>query len=208
MFRHLAPIIITGLLLSACASGPAATTGADGAVAAGVSAAAGAGASASSVTVLNIAASSHWIAEENLVPDDPMLALVGAGVSVTDNPLGVHATCNAANGAITMRLGKQDVTRVGQSATYRIRTGVTIREIAGRFEQNRRAPEASFAFSITPADLLGMGQIDMVSFISDKGDVEWTLVRDAGAQVQAKHIASLKGLSTAARDFLVFCNPK
>ena len=44
-----------------------------------------------------------------------MLALVGAGVGVTDNPLGVHATCNAANGGITMRVGKQDVTRVGRT---------------------------------------------------------------------------------------------
>ncbi len=160
------------------------------------------------MTLLNIAATSQWAAEENLVPDDPMLALVGAGVSVTDNPQGMSATCNAANGGITMQVGKQDITRVGQSATYRIRSGATMREVNGKFEASRRSPDANFAFTISSADLLGIGQLDMVSFLSDKGEVEWTLVKDPAAPVQAKYIGSLKGFDKAARDFLVYCNPK
>lgn len=207
MFNRIALAAAAGLLATACASTTASTPD-GGPVPSSPAGAATAPAGASAVTVLNIAATSQWAAEENLVPDDPMLALVGAGVATTDNPLGVHATCNAANGGITMRVGKQDVTRVGQSATYRIRSGATMREVNGKFEQNRRAPDANFAFSISSADLLGIGQLDMVSFLSDKGEVEWTLVKDPAAQMQAKYIGSLKGYDTAARDFLVYCNPK
>jgi hypothetical protein len=208
MFKRIALAAAAGLLATACASTTASTPDGGGPIASTPAGAATTPAGASAVTVLNIAASSQWAAEENLVPDDPMLALVGAGVTVTDNPLGVSATCNAANGGITMRVGKQDVTRVGQSATYRIRSGATMREVNGKFEQNRRAPDANFAFSISSADLLGIGQLDMVSFVSDKGEVEWTLVKDPASQVQAKYIGSLKGFDTAARDFLVYCNPK
>lgn len=207
MFNRIALAAAAGLMATACASTTASTPD-GGPIPSSPAGAATAPAGASAVTLLNIAATSQWAAEENLVPDDPMLALVGAGVATTDNPLGVHATCNAANGGITMRVGKQDVTRVGQSATYRIRSGATMREVNGKFEQNRRAPDASFAFSISSADLLGIGQLDMVSFVSDKGEVEWTLVKDPASQVQAKYIGSLKGFDTAARDFLVYCNPK
>lgn len=207
MIKRIALAAAAGLLATACASTTASTPD-GGPIASTPAGAATTPAGASAVTLLNIAATSQWAAEENLVPDDPMLALVGAGVGVTDNPLGVHATCNAANGGITMRVGKQDVTRVGQSATYRIRSGATMREVNGKFEQNRRAPDANFAFSISSADLLGIGQLDMVSFVSDKGEVEWTLVKDPAASVQAKYIGSLKGFDTAARDFLVYCNPK
>lgn len=208
MFKRTALAAAAGLLATACASTTASSPDGGGPIASSPAGAGTTPAGASAVTVLNIAASSQWAAEENLVPDDPMLALVGAGVAVTDNPLGVSATCNAANGGITMRVGKQDVTRVGQSATYRIRSGATMRDVNGKFEQNRRAPDANFAFSISSADLLGIGQLDMVSFVSDKGEVEWTLVKDPAAPVQAKYIGSLKGFDTAARDFLVYCNPK
>ena len=208
MFNRIALAAAAGLLASACASTTASSPDAGGAASTGTPGAATTPAGASAVTLLNIAATSQWAAEENLVPDDPMLALVGAGVSVTDNPLGVQATCNAANGGITMRVGKQDITRVGQSATYRIRSGATTREVNGKFEPSRRSPDSNFAFAISSADLLGIGQLDMVSFLSDKGEVEWTLVKDPAAPVQAKHIGSLKGFDAAARDFLVYCNPK
>ncbi len=207
MFSRIALAAAAGLMAAACAtSAPASPdAGSSGTATPG---AATTPAAASSVTVLNIASTSHWAAEENLVPDDPVLALVGANVAVTSNPLGVYASCNAANGGITMRVGKQDIARLGQSATYRIRTGATMREINGKFEQAKGSSDANFVFPITSADLLGIGQLDMVSFLSDKGEVEWTLVKDAAAQVQAKHIGSLKNFDTAARDFLVYCNPK
>jgi hypothetical protein len=208
MFNRLALAAAAGLLATACASTTTSSPDAGGSASTGAPGAATTPAGASAVTLLNIAATSQWAAEENLVPDDPMLALVGAGVSVTDNPQGVHATCNAANGGITMRVGKQDITRVGQSATYRIRSGATTREVNGKFEASRRTPDANFAFTISSADLLGIGQLDMISFLSDKGEVEWTLVKDPAAPVQAKYIGSLKGFEPAARDFLVFCNPK
>jgi len=210
MFNRIALAAAAGLLATACASGPAAAPDGGAAPASndGSPTAATAPAAASSITVLNIAASSHWAAEENLVPDDPMLALVNATTNNADNPLGVAATCNAANGGITMRLGKQDTARVGQSATYRLRSGASTRDIHGKFEVVRRSPDTHFAFTITSADLLALGQLDMVSFVSDKGEVEWSLVKDAGASVQAKHIGSLKDFDKAARDFLVYCNPK
>lgn len=209
MFNRIALAAAAGLLATACASSPAATPDGGAAPAGGGStSAATAPAAASAITVLNIAATSHWAAEENLVPDDPMLALVNASTNNTDNPQGVAATCNASNGGITMRLGKQDTARVGQSATYRLRTGASMRDLNGKFEVVRRSPDTHFAFTITSADLLALGQLDMVSFVSDKGEVEWSLVKDAGAQVQAKHIGSLKDFDKAARDFLVYCNPK
>ena len=210
MFSRIALAAAAGLLATACASAPALTP--DGAAIAPAatngSGAATAPASASAVTVLNIAATSHWAAEENLVPDDPVLALVASNAGNTDNPLGVQASCNAANGGITMRIGKQDPARTGQSATFRLRTGASVRDISGKFETIRRSPDTHFSFAISSADLLGLGQLDIVSFVSDKGEVEWSLVKDASAPVQAKHIGSLKDFETAARDFLVYCNPK
>ena len=103
---------------------------------------------------------------------------------------------------------KQDPARAGQSATFRLRTGASARDISGKFEVIRRSPDTHFSFPITSADLLGLGQLDIVSIVSDKGEVEWSLVKDASAPVQAKHIGSLKDFETAARDFLVYCNPK
>ncbi len=208
MFSRIALAAAAGLLATACASSPAAPDGALTPAADNGAAVTPAPASASAVTVLNIAATTHWASEENLVPDDPILALVNASASTTDSPQGVQATCNAANGGVTMRLGKQDATRVGQSATYRIRTGAGTRDLNGKFEANRRSADADFVFPITSADLLGIGQLDIVSFVSDKGEIEWSLVKHNDTQVQAKHIGSLKDYDKAARDFLVYCNPK
>ena len=80
------------------------------------------------------------------------------------------------------------------------RTGASARDISGKFEVIRRSPDTHFSFPITSADLLGLGQLDIVSIVSDKGEVEWSLVKDASAPVQAKHIGSLKDFETAARD--------
>ena len=60
---------------------------------------------------LNIAANSQWEAEERLMPQDPILALIMSGGTV-EAPAGFYMTCNPANGSITARLGKQPSARV------------------------------------------------------------------------------------------------
>ncbi len=209
MFSRIALAAAAGLLAAACASTTAATPG-EGTVAApgDSSSASPSPAGPVGTTLLNIAATSYWVAEERLIPEDPVLALVGAGASDADNPVGMLIKCNAANGGITVRVGKQDATRAGQSATYRLRTGASMREVNGKFEANPRTTDTDFVFPISSADLVALGQLDMVSFVSDKGEVEWSLVKDANAQVQAKYVGSLKEFAGATRDFLTFCNPK
>ena len=209
MLSRIALAAAAGLLAAACASTTATAPG-DGTVAApgNTSSASPAPAEPVGTTLLNIAATSHWVAEERLIPEDPVLALVGAAASDADNPMGMLIKCNAANGGITVRVGKQDVTRAGQSATYRLRTGASLREVNGKFEASPRTTDTDFVFQISSADLVALGQLDMVSFVSDKGEVEWSLVKDAGAQVQAKYIGSMKEFAGATRDFLNFCNPK
>jgi hypothetical protein len=209
MFSRIALAAAAGLLAAACASTSATAPG-DGAVAArgGASSASPAPAEPVGTTLLNIAATSYWVAEEKLIPDDPLLALVENGATDADNPKGILIVCNAANGGISVRVGKQDATRAGQSATYRIRTGASMREVNGKFVANTRSADTDFVFPISSADLVALGQLDIVSFVSDKGEVEWSLVKDAGAQVQAKHIGSLKQFPGATREFLDFCNPK
>jgi hypothetical protein len=128
------------------------------------------------------------------------------GVRDTDKSAGVYAQCNAANGNITMHLGKQ-TGRTGE-ATFKVRSGAGTRDINGRFSTKASTGETSFAFPITSADLLAMGQPDMISFVSDRGEVEWALVKNPAAQVQAKYVGSLTGFATAASDFLNYCNPK
>ena len=53
-----------------------------------------------------------------------------------------------------------------------------------------------------------LGQLDMVSLVSDQGEVQWALVKSPTATPQAKYVGSLKNFSTAASDFLNYCNPK
>lgn len=208
MINRITLAAAAGLLAAACASTPAAGPG-DGTIAApGDTSASPAPAEPAGTTLLNIAATSHWVAEERLIPEDPVLALVAANALGADNPLGMLIKCNAANGGISMRVGKQDVTRVGQSATYRLRIGASLREVNGKFEANPRSTDTDFVFPISSADLVALGQLDMVSIVSDKGEVEWSLVKDAGAQVQAKYVGSMKEFAGATRDFLSFCNPK
>lgn len=209
MFSRITLAAAAGLLAAACASGPSSVSD-DGSMsgASSGSSTTTTPAEPMGATLLNIAATSHWVAEERLIPEDPLLALVDAMDTIADNPKGMLIKCNAANGGITVHIGKQDATRVGQSATYRIRTGAGLREVNGKFEANPRAADANFVFPISSADLVALGQLDIVSFLSDRGEVEWSLVKDAGAQVQAKYIGSMKEFAGATRDFLNFCNPK
>lgn len=204
MFSRIALIAAAGLLAVACASNPAPAGGGTVTADTAPSVTSTPAAAAGTATISNLAASTSWFAEEKLIPDDPALALVMTGVRDTDKSAGVHAECNAANGSITMHLGKQ-TGRTGD-ATFKVRAGAGTRDINGRF--STKAGETSFAFPVTSADLLAMGQPDMVSFVSDRGEVEWALVKNTGAQVQAKYVGSLTGFDAAARDFLNYCNPK
>jgi hypothetical protein len=156
---------------------------------------------------LNISGSSQWEAEERLMPQDPILALIMTGGTV-EAPAGFYMTCNPANGSITARLGKQPSARVGQQAVYRLRMGAEAKVVEGKFETNTKNPDADFVFPLTSADLRAMAGMDMVSVVTDAGEVQWAFVRDPAAQVQARYVASLKNLAQQSRDYLVFCNPK
>jgi hypothetical protein len=201
MLKRITPIAALGALAAACASNPepiAAPSSSTGAAPLAPSAA---------PTAVNMAATTTWVAEERLLPQNPILALVSASGTV-DNPAGFFMTCNPANGTITARLGKQPAARVGQTATYRIRMGAEAKAFEGKFETNPKTPEADFVFPIASIDLRTMAQLDMVSVLTDQGEVQWAFVRDPAAQVQAKYIASLKDMPQQSRDYLEFCNPK
>ncbi len=206
MFKRIALLTATGLMAAACASSPAVEPPAVALPGAAVTP--GPATPAGTMTVANMAATTFWLAEENLIPDDPILALVNNGARNADTNAGIAVVCKAANGNISFRLGKQPATRVGQAATFKLRAGPGARDIEGKFEANRRSPEADFVFPITSADLLAMGQLDMVSLVSDQGEVQWALVKSPTATPQAKYVGSLKNFSTAASDFLNYCNPK
>ena len=200
MLIRISLLTAAGVLAAACASDPATAPSAGGAVSPGPSTAAAA-------PLLNIAATSQWVTEERLMPQDPILALVNAGGTV-DSPAGFYMTCNPANGTITARLGKQPTTRVGQEATYRIRMGAEAKSVAGKFETNPKAAEADFVFPLQSIDIRTMAQLDMVSVLTDQGEVQWAFVRDPAAQVNARYIGSLNGMAQQSLDYLNFCNPK
>lgn len=200
MLKRLSMLAALGALASACAANPApagSSTGGPAPLTPGGTA-----------TALNIAGSSHWVAEERLMPQDPILALVSSTGGSVDSPAGFYMTCNPANGGITARLGKQPTARVGQTATYRIRMGVEAKPVEGKFETNPKNPEPDFVFSLASVDVRTMAQLDMVSVLTDQGEAQWAFVRDPAAQVQAKYVASLKDMATQSRDFMEFCNPK
>jgi hypothetical protein len=198
MLKRVSMLAAVGALASACAADPAPATGSSGPTSL---------TPAGAATAMNIASTTQWKAEERLMPQDPILALVNAGGSV-DNPAGFFMTCNPANGTITARLGKQSAARIGQTATYRIRMGVEAKPVEGKFETNPKSPEADFVFPLASTDVRTMAQLDLVSVLTDQGEVQWAFVRDPAAQVQAKYVASLKDMAAQSRDYMEFCNPK
>ncbi|MBK8839827.1 MAG: hypothetical protein IPO30_14280 [Hyphomonadaceae bacterium] len=202
MFHRIALLAAAGVLATACASSASTGATADAGSAVPLTPAA-----PTTVVVQNLAGNTAWLAEDNLIPQDPVLALVNAIGGSTDNPQGVVITCNAANGGTTVKLGKQPANRIGQNATYRIRTGASAQEVEGKFAANKSG-DADFVFPIRQADLLALSKLDMVSFLSDTGEVQWALVKDPAAPVQAKYIGSLKNMPKQTEDFMVFCNPK
>ena len=205
MFHRIALLAAAGVMATACASSPSSSGGMSTDTGGAVSLT---GATPTGTAVIaNMAATTAWAAEDNLIPQDPVLALVTATNGNVDQPQGVVISCNAANGGTTVKLGKQPANRVGQSATYRIRTGAGAQEVEGKFHASK-AGDADFVFPIRQADLLAMSKLDMVSVITDSGEVQWAFVKDPAAQVQAKYIASLKNMPKQTEDFIVFCNPK
>lgn len=207
MFSRIALISAAGLLAVACASNPAPAGGGTVTPDAAPSVTSAPAAVAGTATVSNMAPSTSWFAEEKLIPENPALALVMNGMMDTDKSAGVFAECNAANGSITMHLGKQAAGRMGD-ATFKVRAGAGTRDINGKFQTMRGSSEVTFAFPVSPADLLALGQPDIVSFVSDQGEVQWALVKNPATQVQAKYVGSLTGFGRAASDFLNYCNPK
>jgi len=205
MFHRIALLAAAGALATACASSPSSSGGmsTDAGGAVSLTGATPAG----TAVVANMAATTAWAAEDNLIPDDPILALVAAQGGNPNSPQGVVISCNAANGGTTVKLGKQPANRVGQSATYRIRTGASVQEVEGKFQASKSG-DADFVFPIRQSDLLAMSKLDMFSVLSDTGEVQWAFVKDPAAQVQAKYIASLKNMPKQTEDFIVFCNPK
>lgn len=199
MLKRLHLIAMAGVLAGACAtangpSTPAATT------------ASTAPAAPSVANVLNIAATSSWTAEERLLPQLPILALVNNSDPVS-NPAGFSMTCNPDNGQITARLGKQAAARVGQSATYKLKLDKESKPVEGKFA-NAKGGDIDFVFPLESVTLRTMAQLDEVAFDTDQGEAQWAFVRDPARQVKAKYVASLKNLNTASASYLVFCNPK
>jgi hypothetical protein len=200
MLKRLSMLAALGALASACAANPAPAGSAGGPTSLTPG--------ATTANAMNIASTTQWKAEERLMPQDPILALVNTTAGSVDNPAGFYLTCNPANGTIVGRLGKQPGNRVGQSATYRIRMGVEAKSVEGKFETNPKSPEPDFVFPLGSVDVRTMAQLDMVSVVTDQGEAQWAFVRDPGAQVQAKYVASLKDMAAQSRDFMEFCNPK
>jgi len=205
MFNRIALLAAAGVLATACASSPSSSGGmsTDAGGAVSLTGAAPAG----TAVVANMAATTAWAAEDKLIPQDPVLVLVNATNGSVNQPQGVQISCNAANGGTTVKLGKQPANRVGQSATYRIRTGAGVQEVEGKFQAGKSG-DADFVFPIRQADLLAISKLDMVSVLTDTGEVQWAFVKDPAAPVQAKYIASLKNMPKQTEDFIVFCNPK
>lgn len=204
MFHRIALLAAVGTLAAACASNPSAGSSISADTGGAVPLT---GAATTTVVVQNLAGNTAWMAEDNLIPQDPVLVLVNAIGGSTDKPQGVVITCNAANGGTTVKLGKQATNRIGQSATYKIRTGASMLDVEGKFAANKSG-DADFVFPIKQSDLLAISKLDAVSFVSDTGEVQWALVKDPAAQVQAKYIGSLKNMPKQTEDFMVFCNPK
>lgn len=166
----------------------------------------GAPAPSAPTTVLNIATASAWVSDERLLPQDPILALVGATGRLSDQA-GFSMTCNPDDGKITARLGKQAAARVGQTARYRVRAGSDTTNVDGKFEA--RGSEAEFVFPLPANALRNMSRADTVSIVTDGGETSWAFVKDAAAApTNARYVASLKDIGTETEAFLVFCNPK
>ncbi len=188
------------LTTAACASGPAPTP-----APAPSPAAPSAPAAPGVTTEFNVAATSVWVAEERLLPQQPILALVGPGGSV-EKPAGLSFVCNPSNGVITARLGKQPAARVGQNARYTLKLGQSNEAVEGAFQAG--SDGADFVFTLNSAKLRTLTQFNSVAFDTDQGEPQWAFVADPATPAKARFIGSLKNIRSEADSYLVFCNPK
>jgi hypothetical protein len=208
MSKRIAPVsaalLASALLVAGCASNPA--TEPSGPIA--TAPAASAPAVKAFTPALNLAAASTWLAEERLLPQQPILALIADGGSI-NAPVGLVLTCNPDNGVITARLPKQDATRVGKTAAFTMKIGAGAADVVdGKFELNARTQDASFAFPLKTQALQAVAKASEVSFNTDAGETQWAFVKDPAATPHARYIGSLKNIGPMSANFLTYCNPK
>ena len=134
---------------------------------------------------------------------DPRV-VVAAGRAIHDAPVAAGQAATATQNGRKFRATRAIVVDAARRTPLLARLDT----LEGKFEANRRSPEADFVFPITSADLLAMGQLDMISLVNDQGEVQWAFVKSPTATPQAKYVGSLKNFSQAAHDFLNYCNPK
>ncbi len=199
MSMRLGLLAASGLMAAACASQP--TTGSTGSSSGAVALT-----PAASAAIANMAATTTWMSEERLLPQDPILAMVQSGGSV-DSPAGFAVTCNPDNGSLTGHLGMQPASMAGQQATYRIRLGGRADRISGTFETDASG-DTKFVFPMESSALRQMSTLDTVTILDASAEPQWAFVSDPATQVSAKYIGTLSGIDQATQDFLVFCNPK
>ena len=201
MSMRLGLLAATGLMAAACASQPATSTSTGGSASGAVALT-----PAATAAIANVAASTTWMSEERLLPQDPILAMVASGGSV-DSPAGFAVTCNPDNGSLTGHLGMQPTSMTGQEATYRIRLGGRADRISGKFETDASG-DTKFVFPMESSALRQMSTLDTVTILDANADPQWAFVSDPSTPVSAKYIGTLAGIDQATQDFLVFCNPK
>lgn len=199
MSLRLGLLAASGLAAAACASQPATSsgTGSSGAVALTPTAAA---------AISNVAASTTWMSEERLLPQNPILAMVATDGSV-DSPQGFYVTCNPDNGSLTGHLGMQPAEMAGQDATYRIRLGGRADRINGSFATDASGG-TEFVFPMESSALRQMSTLDTVTILDANNDPQWAFVSSPGTTVSAKYVGTLNNIDMATQEFLVFCNPK
>lgn len=199
-----ATLLASASLVSGCASNPVAEPSGPIATAPAPSAPA----VTAFTPALNLAAASTWLAEERLLPQQPILALIADGGSI-NAPVGLVMTCNPDNGVITARLPKQDAGRAGKTATFKMKIGAgAVDEIDGKFEINARTQDASFVFPVRTQALQAIAKAAEVSFDTDAGEMQWAFVKDPAASPRAKYIGALKNIGPMSTNFLTYCNPK
>jgi hypothetical protein len=200
MLKRLSFAAAAATLATACATTttPAGTSGAATAGAVALTPAAAA-------TTLNIAASTSWLAEDGLIPDQPKLVLITQGGTV-DNSAGFALSCNPDNGMITGRLSKQAATRAGQEAVYKMKTGKSTISLDGQFMT--KGANTDFVFPLETKNLREIATSNVVTVTTDQGDTQWGFVVDPNTAVPAKYVASLKNFGAEMDSFIVYCNPK
>lgn len=200
MSFRLGLLAASGLMAAACASQPASTSSS------GSNSGAVALTPAVTAAVANMAATTTWMSEERLLPQEPILAMVETGGTV-DSPKGFAVTCNPDNGSLTGHLGMQPADKAGTEATYRIRLGGRADRISGSF-QTDASGDTKFVFPMEASALRQMSTLDTVTILDASAQPQWAFVSSPNTAVSAKYVGTLSNIDMATQEFLVFCNPK